>query len=69
MDALPESTHIWVPVAEYRPDSRSIVYRVDPATLEATEVLRFADHIGGIVRPVLVEVVRMLARSVRMAGL
>ena len=22
---------IWVPVAEYRPDSRSIVYRVDPA--------------------------------------
>ena len=23
---------IWVPVAEYRPDSRSIIYRVDPAT-------------------------------------
>lgn len=40
---------IWVPVAEYRPDSRSIVYRVDPATLEATAVFRFADHIGGVV--------------------
>jgi uncharacterized protein DUF6454 len=40
---------IWVPVAEYRPDSRSIIYRVDPKTLKATEVLRFADHIGAIV--------------------
>ena len=40
---------IWVPVAEYRPDSRSIVYRVDPETMKATEVLRFADHIGAIV--------------------
>jgi hypothetical protein len=40
---------IWVPVAEYRPDSRSIVYRVDPRTLTADEVLRFPDHIGGIV--------------------
>jgi Family of unknown function (DUF6454) len=40
---------IWVPVAEYRPDSRSIIYRVDPKTMKATEVLRFADHIGAIV--------------------
>jgi uncharacterized protein DUF6454 len=41
--------HIWVPVAEYRPDSRSIVYRVDPATMKATEVFRVDDHIGAIV--------------------
>jgi len=40
---------IWVPVAEYRPDSRSIIYRVDPATMKATEVFRAADHIGAIV--------------------
>jgi hypothetical protein len=44
-----DGTHIWVSVAEYRPDSRSIVYRVDPETMKATEVLRFADHIGAIV--------------------
>jgi len=44
-----DGTSIWVPVAEYRPDSRSIVYRVDPKTMTATEVLRFADHIGAIV--------------------
>ena len=41
---------IWVPVAEYRPNSRSIIYRVDPATMKPTEMFRFADHIGGIVR-------------------
>ena len=41
---------IWVPVAEYRPNGRSIVYRIDPATMKSTEVFRFADHIGGIVR-------------------
>jgi hypothetical protein len=39
---------IWVPVAEYRPNSRSIIYKVDPETMKATEVLRFADHIGAI---------------------
>lgn len=40
---------IWVPVAEYRPNSRSIIYRVHPQTMKATEVLRFADHIGAVV--------------------
>jgi len=40
---------IWVPVSEYRPNSRAIIYRVDPATMKATEVLRYGDHIGGIV--------------------
>jgi hypothetical protein len=40
---------IWVPVAEYRPDSRSIVYRVDPRTMKAVEAFRVDDHIGAIV--------------------
>jgi hypothetical protein len=40
---------IWVPLAEYRPDSHSIVYRVNPDTMKATEVLRAADHLGAIV--------------------
>jgi hypothetical protein len=44
-----DGTNIWVPLAEYRPDSRAIIYRVDPRTMKATEVLRFADHIGAIV--------------------
>lgn len=40
---------IWVSVAEYRPDSQSIVYKVDPRKMEASEVFRFNDHLGGIV--------------------
>ena len=40
---------IWVPVAEYRPNSQSIIYKVDPATMKAVEVFRFKDHVGGIV--------------------
>ena len=44
-----DGENIWVPVGEYRRDSRSIIYRVDPATMKATEVFRFADHIGAIV--------------------
>ena len=39
---------LWVSVAEYRPDSAAIVYRIDPETLKVTEVLRVADHIGAV---------------------
>src|SRR5882757_1420395 len=41
-----DGTNLWVPVAEYRPDSRAIVYRVDAQTMKAVEVFRVADHVG-----------------------
>jgi hypothetical protein len=44
-----DGKHIWVPVAEYRPNSQSIIYKVDPITMQSTEVIRFKEHIGGIV--------------------
>lgn len=44
-----DGRHIWVPVAEYRPNGRSILYRVDPGTMQATEMLRFTDHIGALI--------------------
>ena len=44
-----DGRHIWVPVAEYRPNSRAIIYRVDPATMKPEEVFRYDDHVGGIV--------------------
>jgi hypothetical protein len=44
-----DGRHIWVAVSEYRPNSRAIIYRVDPQAMTATEVFRFGDHIGGIV--------------------
>jgi hypothetical protein len=44
-----DGRHIWVPVAEYRRYSRSIVYRIDPKAMKAEEVLRFSDHLGAVV--------------------
>ncbi|HWM87139.1 MAG TPA: DUF6454 family protein [Kofleriaceae bacterium] len=44
-----DGEHIWVPVAEYRPNSRSNVYRVDPDSLEAELVFSVDDHVGGVV--------------------
>ncbi|WP_274653758.1 DUF6454 family protein [Paenibacillus humicola] len=44
-----DGSRIWVPAAEYVPGGRSIVYKVDPATLRAEEAFRFGDHIGGLV--------------------
>ncbi len=44
-----DGENIWVPIAEYRPDSHSIVYKIDPESLKVTEVFRFDDHVGGLV--------------------
>jgi hypothetical protein len=47
-----DGKYLWVPVAEYRPNSHSNVYRVDPRTLESELVFTHDDHIGGIVHNV-----------------
>jgi hypothetical protein len=47
-----DGRYIWVPVSEYRPNSRAIIYRIDPQTLKATAVFRFSDHIGAIVHDI-----------------
>lgn len=40
--------NLWVPLAEYRPHSTSVVLRLDPATLETRATFPVADHIGAI---------------------
>ncbi|TVQ65173.1 MAG: hypothetical protein EA360_10485 [Balneolaceae bacterium] len=45
-----DERYVWVSIAEYRPDSRSVIYKVDTATLEVTELFRFPDHIGALIR-------------------
>ena len=47
-----DGRHVWVPVAEYRPNSRSHVFRIDPQTMTAQRVLSVRDHIGAIVHNV-----------------
>jgi hypothetical protein len=41
---------IWVSVAEYRPNSKSIIYKINPETMKSQEMFRTNDHIGGILR-------------------
>ncbi|MBB6093781.1 hypothetical protein HNQ60_002662 [Povalibacter uvarum] len=47
-----DGRHLWVSVAEYRPNSQTDIYRVDPRTLEAQRIFSEKDHIGGIVHNV-----------------
>ena len=42
--------NIWLPVAEYRPDSHAIIYKVNGQTLEPRKMFTVDDHIGGVVR-------------------
>lgn len=44
-----DGKYIWIPVTEYRPNSFSIIYRLDPVTMELEEVLRCRESIGAIV--------------------
>lgn len=41
---------VWVPVAEYRPNSKAIMYQIDPLTWQVSEAFRVRDHVGGVVR-------------------
>lgn len=40
---------IWTTVAQYRPNSTAYVYRSQPETLVPRTVVRYDDHLGGIV--------------------
>ncbi len=44
-----DGTNVWVPVAQYRPNSSAIVYRVDANTLDVHKQFEVKDHFGGIV--------------------
>lgn len=44
-----DGSNVWVPVAQYRPNSSAIIYRVDAASLAVHEQFRVRDHFGGIV--------------------
>jgi hypothetical protein len=44
-----DGKRVWVSVAEYKPDSNSIVYTVNPRTLKSKEIFRFKDHLGAVV--------------------
>jgi hypothetical protein len=44
-----DGANVWVPVAQYRPNSSAIIYRVDASSLAVSKQFEVNDHIGGIV--------------------
>lgn len=44
-----DGSNVWVPVAQYRPNSSAIIYRVNATTLQVHQQFEVADHFGGIV--------------------
>ncbi|MDQ0213480.1 DUF6454 family protein [Arthrobacter bambusae] len=44
-----DGTNVWIPVAQYRPNSSAIIYRVDATTLDVHKQFEVKDHFGGIV--------------------
>ena len=43
-----DGTRLWISVAEYRPNSSSVVIVLDPETLNAQTLFSFGDHLGAI---------------------
>ncbi|MFT3945820.1 MAG: DUF6454 family protein [Agriterribacter sp.] len=43
-----DGKYIWVPVCEYRPFGKSMIYRVNPETMKATLVTTIPDAIGAV---------------------
>lgn len=41
---------LYVPVAQYRPNSHSVLYRVNAQTLEVQRLFEVDDHVGGLLR-------------------
>jgi Family of unknown function (DUF6454) len=44
-----DGTSVWVPVAQYRPNSDGVMFRVDVRSLAVQRLFSFRDHIGGVV--------------------
>lgn len=45
-----DGKYIWIPLTEYRPNSYSIIYRLDTETMEVVKILDYPDSIGAIIR-------------------
>lgn len=45
-----DGASIWVPTAEYRPNSQALVHRLNPANNQVTRLFGYQDHLGGLSR-------------------
>ncbi|MFD5278176.1 DUF6454 family protein [Pseudarthrobacter sp. NPDC058362] len=44
-----DGTNVWVPVSQYRPNSSTLIYKVNAETLDVQKQFEVKDHFGGIV--------------------
>jgi hypothetical protein len=44
-----DGENVWATLAQYRPNSTATILKIDPQTLQASTVLQYNDHEGGIV--------------------
>lgn len=44
-----DGQYLYLPVAEYRPNSAAMIYRIDLTTYDAEKLFTVRDHIGGVV--------------------
>lgn len=58
---------IWATIAQYRPNSTAHVIKVDPRTLDQETVLKYHDHLGGIVHDVKTDKITALNWGARNA--
>ena len=47
-----DGKHVWGTIAQYRPNSTAYVYTADPNKLVPEQVLKYDDHLGGVVHDV-----------------
>ena len=43
-----DGSNVWVPVAQYRPDSSAVIYKIDAESLDVHKQFEVKDHFGGI---------------------
>ncbi|MBO9616973.1 MAG: hypothetical protein J7619_30080 [Dyadobacter sp.] len=54
-----DGKYIWIPVCEYRPHGNSIVYRMDPQTMEVEKMWDVHDALGAVVSVAKEEIIGM----------
>ncbi len=43
-----DGSHLWIALAAYKPNSQSIIYKIDPFQRTVKEIFRWEDHLGAV---------------------
>ncbi|OJJ48952.1 hypothetical protein ASPZODRAFT_61126 [Penicilliopsis zonata CBS 506.65] len=62
-----DGRYIWIPLAQYRPNSTATIVRLDPLTLEVQRLFAVDDHNGGVVHDTIADTLVTLNWNARNA--